>query len=176
MLLLCHIEHNNYIMPRKVAALLPSTDELLRQLGDRLRLARQRRRLSAKQVAARAGMVPMTLRSLERGGSGVTIGAYAAVMQVLGVEKDLGLLVTADPVGRALQDARISAPTKAATRQSAVPAKVRSAAQAHAGTPARGTASERSLPRAVERHFTSARALAALLDAPPAPRAKAKRR
>ena len=93
-------------MPRKVAALLPSTDELLRQLGDRLRLARLRRRLSAKQVAARAGMAPMTLRSLERGGAGVTIGAYVAVMQVLGVEKDLDLLVKADPIGRALQDCR----------------------------------------------------------------------
>ena len=57
-------------MAKKTAALLPTTDELLRQFGDRLRLARLRRRLSAKQVAERAGMAPMTLRSLERGGLG----------------------------------------------------------------------------------------------------------
>ena len=59
----------------------------------------------------------MTLRSLERGGSGVTMGAFLAVMQVLGIEKDLDLLGKADPVGRALQDAQL--PTRAkATRAS----------------------------------------------------------
>ena len=99
-------------MAKKTAALLPSTDKLLRQFGDRLRLARLRRRLSAKQVAERAGMAPMTLRSLERGGSGVTMGAYLSVMQVLGIEKDLDLLGKADPVGRELQDAQLPARTR----------------------------------------------------------------
>ncbi len=71
-------------------------------------MARLRRRLPAKHVAARAGMSPMTLRSLERGGAGVTLGAYLAVMQVLGIEKDLDLLGQADPLGRELQDGRLS--------------------------------------------------------------------
>jgi transcriptional regulator with XRE-family HTH domain len=92
---------------KTISTLLPSTSELLMRFGERLRLARGRRRLSAKQVAERAGMVPMTLRSVERGGAGVTIGAYLAVMQVLGIEKDLEQLAAADPLGRELQDARL---------------------------------------------------------------------
>ena len=100
-------------MSQRTAPLLPITGEMLTQFGDRLRLARLRRRLAAKQVAERAGMSPMTLRSLERGGSGVTMGAYLAVMQVLGIEKDLKLLGMADPVGRELQDAQLPAHTKA---------------------------------------------------------------
>jgi transcriptional regulator with XRE-family HTH domain len=105
-------------MAKKTAPLLPSVDELLQRFGERLRLARLRRRLPAKQVAERAGMSPMTLRSLERGGSGVTMGAYLAVMQVLGVEKDLDLLASADPVGRELQDSRLR-PTENSTRRMA---------------------------------------------------------
>jgi transcriptional regulator with XRE-family HTH domain len=94
-------------MAKRTATLLPSTTELLIGLGERLRLARLRRGLSAKQVAERAGMSKMTLRGLERGGPGVTIGAYLSVMQVLGIEKDLGLVGKADVLGRELQDAKL---------------------------------------------------------------------
>ena len=46
-------------------------------------------------MAAAAGMSVMTLRSLERGGDGVTMGAYLAVMAVLGIERDLDELAAA---------------------------------------------------------------------------------
>lgn len=109
-------------MAQKTAPLLPATNELLSRFGERLRLARLRRRLTARQVAERSGMSPMTLRSLERGGSGVTMGAYLAVMQVLGIENDLKLLGQADPVGRDLQDAQLPAPPRQARpKPSAVP-------------------------------------------------------
>lgn len=108
-------------MAKTTSPLLPATSTLLKLLGERLRLARLRRQLSAKQVAERAGMAPMTLRNVEHGGAGVTIGAYVAVMQVLGIEQDLNLLAAADSVGRALQDSRLL-PAKSSAPQRPIPA------------------------------------------------------
>lgn len=50
-----------------------------------------------------------TLRSLERGDSGVTVGALANVLHVLGLEAQLGELGKDDPLGRTLEDARLEA-------------------------------------------------------------------
>jgi transcriptional regulator with XRE-family HTH domain len=91
-------------MAKTTAPLLPTTSRLLQEVGERLRLARRRRRLQAKQVAERAGMNVMTLRAIERGSAGATMGAYASVMQVLQLERGLSHLAQDDPLGRQLQD------------------------------------------------------------------------
>jgi transcriptional regulator with XRE-family HTH domain len=91
-------------MAKTTAPLLPATSRLLQEVGERLRLARLRRRLQAKQVAERAGMNVMTLRAIERGSGGATMGAYASVMQVLQLERGLSRLAQDDPLGRRLQD------------------------------------------------------------------------
>jgi transcriptional regulator with XRE-family HTH domain len=164
---------------KKVSPLLPATQELLRRFGERLRLARLRRRLTALQVAERAGMVPMTLRSLERGGPGVTIGAYLAVMQVLGIERELEQLAALDPLGRQLQDAHLPQHGRAAASPSR---ERRERAQSVALQPKPSSKNERK-PRtgpkpdpnwAEQGEFASARQLAALIE--PASSARKKKR
>lgn len=99
-------------MANKSSPLLPSTNEILRKLGERIRFSRKRRKLTADMVASRAGMSPITLRNVEKGESGVTIGSYIAVMQVLGLEKDFNQLAQKDELGRELQDSLLNKPTK----------------------------------------------------------------
>lgn len=150
-------------MAKKTSPLLPATDRLLQALGDRLRLARLRRRLSARQVAERAGMAPATLRHVERGNAGVTIGAYLSVLQVLGMESDLALLAAADILGQHLQDARLPKPrahTASASRGSAGPPPTMPPS-----TPASGNSDPAWV---IEGGFVSDHALAALLVDEPA--------
>ena len=111
-------------MANKTASLLPPTTRLLEDMGERLRMARLRRRLQAKQVAERAGMSVMTLRAIERGSPGVTIGAYIAVMQVLQIEQDIAEVAKADVMGRRLQDATLVKSMK--PRRAISPASIKS--------------------------------------------------
>ena len=147
-------------MAKTISPLLPATAELLSQFGERLRLARKRRGLTAKQVADRAGMASMTLRNLERGGQGVTMGAYVAVMQVLGIEGDLDLLAKADPLGRELQDSKLTARRPRA--QAAMPAAPPSVARKKAAASSWSGKDD----------FASAESLSALIAAEPAGRKK----
>ncbi|MBS1187838.1 MAG: transcriptional regulator [Burkholderiaceae bacterium] len=91
-------------MGNATASILPSTEKLLQDFGERIRLARLRRRLPAKQVAERAGMTEVTLRKIERGQTGATMGAYLSVLQVLGLQSDVANWAVVDELGRTLQD------------------------------------------------------------------------
>jgi transcriptional regulator with XRE-family HTH domain len=149
-------------MAKKTAPLLPSTELRLQQLGERLRLGRLRRRLTGKQVAERAGMTPVTLRSLEKGSSGVTIGAYLAVMQVLGADKDLDLLLKDDPLGRNLQDAALPRRSRA-TKQIAPPAPKR---RTSTSAPSEKTEHSVASNWTADDTFVSADSLASLIKIP----------
>lgn len=85
-------------------ALLPTIQKLLTELGENIRLARLRRKLSAEQVAERAAISRKTLWAIETGSPGVAIGSYTQVLFVLGLEKDILKVAEDDKLGRKLQD------------------------------------------------------------------------
>lgn len=99
-------------MPRKTAPPPPTLEEILRVLGENIKLARLRRRITASMLAERAGMTRVTLRKIENGDSGVTIGAYAMVLFCLSLERDLLLLAQDDTLGRKLQDIGLTIPRR----------------------------------------------------------------
>ncbi|MFP5471169.1 MAG: helix-turn-helix domain-containing protein [Bacteroidia bacterium] len=94
-------------MANKSPILLPKTKHILTQLGENIKLARLRRKLSSEQVAERAGMGRSTLIKIEKGHAGVSIGYYLSVLNVLGLEKDMLQLAKDDELGRKLQDAKL---------------------------------------------------------------------
>lgn len=95
-------------MPRKPPIIFPQEQRLLTTLGERLRLARLRRKLSNAAVAQRAGISRTTLYKVEAGDAGATLGSYIRVLAVLGLENDLQALAADDKVGRKLQDLALS--------------------------------------------------------------------
>lgn len=104
-------------MPRKTAPLPASLDRILKTLGENIKLARLRRKITTTMLAERAGMGRVTLRKVEHGDSAVTLGAYASVLFCLGLEQDLLLVGTDDPLGRRLQDAGLTHPKKRVTKR-----------------------------------------------------------
>lgn len=96
-------------MPRKSSQPLPRVGRILADLGHNVRLARMRRRLSATLVAERAGMSRPTLRAIERGDAGVTLGALANVLNTLGLAESLAAVASDDELGRQLEDAQLDA-------------------------------------------------------------------
>jgi transcriptional regulator with XRE-family HTH domain len=92
-------------MSKKSAVIMPGTREILEQMGEQIRLARLRRKLTSELVAERAGISRQTLNSIEKGSSTVAIGSYAVVLHALNnLDSDLFLIAKDDEFGRKLQD------------------------------------------------------------------------
>jgi transcriptional regulator with XRE-family HTH domain len=85
----------------------PTHQRLLVQLGERLRLARKRRKLTTGQVAERAGISRSTLYHLEKGEANSSLGTLLQVLVSLRLEDDLTLLGKDDVLGQRLMDAQL---------------------------------------------------------------------
>lgn len=92
---------------------------MLAAFGERLKLARMRRRLSTTVVAQRAGISRTSLYNAEQGDPGVTLGTYLRILAALGLNGDIDMLAADDKVGRKLQDLALTPERKVRVRKKA---------------------------------------------------------
>jgi transcriptional regulator with XRE-family HTH domain len=99
-------------MAKRTKHVFPAVALRLARLGDRLRLARKRRRISASQFAERIGVSRDTAHRIEKGDPTIAIGTYASALRILGLDEDLEGVARDDELGRKLQDAALEAGTR----------------------------------------------------------------
>lgn len=89
------------VLPENVA-------QRVKELGQRIRLARTRRKLSIVELAAKAGIDRNTLGALELGKPGVSINAYVMALWALGLEHTLDAVAhpDTDSHGKTLEASR----------------------------------------------------------------------
>ena len=95
-------------MVRSLPTIFPAQRRQLSALGERLRLARKRRRISTVLMAERVGVSRDTLNRAEKGDPAVSLGIYLRILRVLGLDSDLELVAKEDTLGRKLQDMALS--------------------------------------------------------------------
>ncbi len=91
-------------MNTKKQTIFPKYYSALEKMGENIKIARKRRRLTTVQVAERADISRSTLYLIESGNTGVAMGAYFNVLRVLGLQDDFLKLGADDELGRRLQD------------------------------------------------------------------------
>lgn len=60
-----------------------------RRIGERLTMARKRRRLTVRELAAKAGISYDTTRAVQAGNLQTGLGAYLAVLWAMGLESEI---------------------------------------------------------------------------------------
>lgn len=75
-------------MPKRTPPVFPASSRQLAELGERLRAARLRRRMSRAALAVRSDVSLPTLRKLEQGESSSSLATLLRVLQVLGLDKE----------------------------------------------------------------------------------------
>ena len=80
-----------------------------KRIGEHIALARKRRRLTLREIAAKAGISYDTARAVEAGGLQTGLGAYLAVLWAMGLESEISAFVNPerDDEGQQLEIARL---------------------------------------------------------------------
>lgn len=92
------------MMNSKKQIVFPKHKKILEVFGENVKLARKRRKLTMVQVAERADISRNTLYLIEKGSSGVSLGAVFNVLRALGLQDDFLKLAADDEFGKKLQD------------------------------------------------------------------------
>jgi transcriptional regulator with XRE-family HTH domain len=95
------------IMNTKKHIVFPKYLKILGVMGENIKLARKRRKLTSMQVAERAGIDRGTLREIERGNPSVSMGAYFNVLRALNLQDDFSKIAADDEFGKKLQDLQL---------------------------------------------------------------------
>jgi transcriptional regulator with XRE-family HTH domain len=112
-------------MPAKQPLFYPAQKRVLLALGERLRLARLRRKLGVEITCQRAGISRMTLFRAEGGSPAIALGTLVRILSVLGLEADLDLIARDDKLGRLLQDQALAPRRRRRTHVKTAEAKER---------------------------------------------------
>ncbi len=99
-------------MAKRTPPTFPAAARQLAALGERLRAARRRRRLTQAVVAARVGVSKQTIAKLEAGNPATSLATMLRVLQVLGLGEQIDRLAADDELGRRLQDLDLRDPPR----------------------------------------------------------------
>lgn len=101
-------KHSRFTMDNKKKVIMyPKMTRTLSLMGEQIRLARLRRKISVDTVTNRAGVSRSTVWKVEKGDPSVSIGAYVRVLNAIGMMDDLLLIAKDDEYGRLIQDAEM---------------------------------------------------------------------
>jgi transcriptional regulator with XRE-family HTH domain len=91
-------------MRTKKQILFQQHQKIMEQVGENIKLARNRRKFTTIQVSERAAIDRSTLYQIEKGNGSVSMAAYFKTLRVLGLQDDFLKLAADDTFGRTLQD------------------------------------------------------------------------
>ena len=108
-------------MPKKsqcLTSMPPELEDVVLELGRRIRAARLKRNWTLSDVAERIGVTPVTLGRLEKGDPSVGVGIFVTADWVLRLVREFNDFLTAenDEVGRGLEARRSRLRARSATK------------------------------------------------------------